>query len=131
MKKSELKQIIKEEVSKVLTEIQYDDQVNNSSMFRGFSKELMKNLISQIEIGDTFYDTGWYTKDDKPVWTVTDIFIPEWQKEVEGITLETEDGQVINFPEDTDRAKHNIQYARNGGSDIGSGFFDWFSSITK
>ena len=60
MKKSELKQIIKEEVSKVLTEIQYDDQVNNSSMFRGFSKELMKNLISQIEIGDGFYDTGWY-----------------------------------------------------------------------
>ena len=113
MKKSQLRKIIKEEVSKVLTEIQYDDQV------------------SQIEIGDTFYDTGWYTKDDKPVWTVTDIFIPEWQTEVEGITLETEDGQVINFPEDTDRAKHNIQYARNGGSDIGSGFFDWFSSITK
>tara|TARA_R110000824_G_scaffold137175_1_gene301236 strand:- start:306 stop:602 length:297 start_codon:yes stop_codon:yes gene_type:complete len=87
MKKSELRNIIKEEISKLLKE---DDP-----------------RVSSINIGDKFQDN------DTDIWTVKDIFIPEWTTEVETITLEHEDGESTIWPDDFD----------------GGGFFEWFNQI--
>ena len=87
MKKSQLRQIIKEEIQQLLKE---DDP-----------------RVSSINIGDKFQD------EDTDIWTVKDIFIPEWTTEVETITLENEDGESTVWPDDFD----------------GGGFFEWFNQI--
>jgi len=63
--------------------------------------------VSSINIGDKFQDG------DTDIWTVKDIFIPEWTTEVETITLENEDGESTIWPDDFD----------------GGGFFEWFNLI--
>jgi len=85
MKKSTLRNIIKEEISNILKE---DDP-----------------RLSSINIGDKFQD------EDTDIWTVKDIFIPEWTTEVETITLENEDGESTIWPNDFD----------------GGGFFELFN----
>lgn len=73
MKKSELRQIIREEIQGVLNE--------RESIFN---------------IGDQFRD------EEGDIFTITKIYSPEWTTNIESITLKDEDGIPTTFPDDFD-----------------------------
>ena len=66
-----------------------------------------KDEFNNINIGDKFED------EEGDVFTVVDVFVPEFTTDVESITLEDSDGIPTTYPDDFDDGE----------------FFDWFSPI--
>ena len=84
MKKSQLRQIIKEEISKTLKEIQYEDAFNN------------------LKVGDMFYplfSPSWKNNEGS-TFTITSTFTPEFATEIESVELEDSKGNSLVYPHD-------------------------------
>ncbi len=84
MKKSQLRKIIKEEISKTLKEIQYEDAFNN------------------LKVGDKFYplfSPSW-KNNEGGVFTITSTFTPEFATETESVELEDSNGNPLVYPHD-------------------------------
>ena len=70
-------------------------------------KKKGEDEFNNINIGDKFED------EEGDVFTVVDVFVPEFTTDVESITLEDSDGIPTTYPDDFDDGE----------------FFDWFSPI--
>ncbi len=67
------------------------------------------NELMSINIGDKFVERD----DEDEVFTVVDVFVPEFTIDVESITLEDSDGIPTTYPDDFDDGE----------------FFDWFKPL--
>lgn len=67
------------------------------------------NELMSINIGDKFVERD----DEDHVFTVVDVFVPEFTIDVESITLKDSDGIQTTYPDDFDDGE----------------FFDWFKPL--
>ena len=80
-----------------------------ATKFQGFGDSKGHFIFGDIKIGDKFVE-----RDDKDeVFTVVDVFVPEFTIDVESITLKDSDGIQTTYPDDFDDGE----------------FFDWFKPL--
>ena len=85
-----------------------EDVMNNKELKIKWNKETEPNF-EDIKIGDKFAERD----DEDEVFTVVDVFVPEFTIDVESITLKDSDGIQTTYPDDFDDGE----------------FFDWFKPL--
>ena len=83
-------------------------QIKIKDMKIKWNKETEPNF-EDIKIGDKFAERD----DEDEVFTVVDVFVPEFTIDVESITLKDSDGIQTTYPDDFDDGE----------------FFDWFKPL--